>query len=66
MMDILHDLKILLEDYESRLKEIGEVDVSTKEGFLLQQERCLLMGRIEIIDYILECIKKKKQHELFR
>lgn len=58
MMDILHDLVLLLEDYESKLKEIGEVDVSTKEGFILQQERCLLMGRIEIIDYILENLKK--------
>lgn len=63
MMDILHDLVLLLEDYESKLKEIGEVDVSTKEGFILQQERCLLMGRVEIIDYILECIEKNKQHE---
>lgn len=59
MEDILHDLILLLKDYELKLKEIGEVDVSTKEGFILQQERCLLMGRIEIIDYILECIKKK-------
>lgn len=58
MEDILHDLVLLLEDYESKLKEIGEVDVSTKEGFILQQERCLLMGRIEIIDYILENLKK--------
>ena len=60
MEDILHDLNLLLEDYESKLESIGEVDVSTKEGFLLQQERCLLMGRIEIIDYILETIEKNK------